>query len=89
MNAHVHVCTVYWLVFSTKGAFLLSAFLFAFIPLLNRLAHSLRYTGFPSEVKNCTACTAEDRKTQTKGWAEGEEMKKNKESNEEDSEIKE
>lgn len=83
---HVHVCIL--TVFSPKGSFLLSSFLFAFIPLLNRLARLLHYTCFPSEVKNCNACIAEDRKTQTKGWAESEEMK-NKKSNEEDGESKE
>lgn len=87
MHAHVHGCILTY--FQPQGCFfLLSSFLFAFIPLLNRLAHSPHYTCFPSEVKNCAACTAEDRKMQTKGWAESEEMK-NKESNEEHSESKE
>lgn len=67
------------------GVFLLSSFLVAFIPLLNKQAHFLYYTCFPSEVKNCIACITEDRKMETKGWAESEEMK-NKKSNEDDSE---
>lgn len=47
--------------FHPQGHFLFpfSLLLFAFIPLLNRLAHSLYYTCFPTEVKNCIAGLAE------------------------------
>ncbi len=67
--------------------FSFSSLLFAFIPLLNRLAHSLYYTCFPNEVKNCIAGIAGDRERETKRQPESEQMK-NKES-EEDRESKE
>lgn len=63
--------------FSPKGAsFFPSSLLFAFIPLLNRLAHSLYYTCFRTEVKNCIAGIAGDRERETKRRAQSEKMKK-------------
>lgn len=45
--------------FSSPRALPFSSLLLALIPLLNRLAHSLYYTCFPTEVKNCIAGLAE------------------------------
>lgn len=56
----VQVCLCAF-VFSPKGASLFSSLLFAFISLLNRLAQSLHYTCFRTEVKNCVAGIAGDR----------------------------